>query len=159
MALQVAEEALQILQEAKTRTSNLDSEIIVEFSEDKSVCFLLITYPKLSGRIPIFSNIISSIEKYGVLNIDQSLIKKALEKRFFDKKFTVEIRGSVKDVKIRCVGNIKITGDAVSCIIRTEGTLTVEGALSSCDVQANQAEDSKLSAGGSVRNDRYKITG
>ena len=89
MALQIAEEALQILQEAKAHTSNLDSEIIVEFSEDKSVCFLLITHPKLSGRIPIFSNIISSIEKYGVLNIDQSLIKKALEKRFFDKKFTV----------------------------------------------------------------------
>ncbi|MFH0775893.1 MAG: hypothetical protein V2A53_10510 [bacterium] len=76
MTLQIAEEALQILQEAKARTSNLDSEIIVEFSEDKSVCFLLITHPKLSGRIPTFNEVIPSIEKNGVLNIDQSLIKK-----------------------------------------------------------------------------------
>ncbi|MBU1600070.1 FapA family protein [bacterium] len=237
MALQVAEEALRIIQEAKAHTSNLDSEIIVEFSEDRSLCFFTITHPKLSGRIPALADIISFIAQYSVLNIDQPLIKKALEKHFFDKKFTVakgksptkgksaeylyrftedidvisgqllavkkpptygeaglsvtgeeipailgddfqmiagknmvisrdrtrlyatssgkafwkenrcdvepllikegnltedidfsgavEIRGNAKDVKIRCVGDIKITGDASSCIIRTEGTLTV----------------------------------
>jgi len=87
--LQVAEEALQIIQEAKAHTSNLDSEIIVEFSEDRSLCFFTIIHPKLSGRIPAFLDIISFIDRYGVLNIDQPLIRKVLEKHLFDKKFTV----------------------------------------------------------------------
>ncbi|MDI6752280.1 MAG: FapA family protein [bacterium] len=136
MTVSVAEEALSVLIEAKAYTSNLDSEIIIEFSEDKSVCFLTITFPKLSGRIPTFSDVISFIEKKGVLNIDQPLIKKVLEKHLFDKKFTV------------AKGRLSTKGESAKYLYRfTEDTDVISGQLLAVKKLATYGEAGLTAAG------------
>jgi len=70
-------------------SSNLDSDVIIEVSEDKSEAYLTITHPALSGKIPQFEDILEQIKQRGIVNIDEGLIRRILKERDFGKKHII----------------------------------------------------------------------
>lgn len=87
MDISILDEIASILE--KTPSSNLDSEVVIETPADKSQCFLTITHPVLSGKIPQFEDVIEFLKKRGIIDINEETIKKILKERDFGKKHII----------------------------------------------------------------------
>ncbi|MEW6483020.1 MAG: flagellar assembly protein A [bacterium] len=87
MDVSILDEVSAILE--KPSFSNLDSQVIIDISEDKSQCFLTITHPVLFGKIPEFEVVLALIEEKGIKNIDEKIIRRVLKERDFEKKHLI----------------------------------------------------------------------
>ncbi len=89
MILDEAKSLLETLEKTGIFTSNLDSQIIIEYEEEKTKATITITRPIYSGRIPSFDEIMEVIEEEGIINPDCSVIKSILDGNEFEKKFVI----------------------------------------------------------------------
>ncbi|MEW6102503.1 MAG: flagellar assembly protein A [bacterium] len=92
--LSVLDEVSFILE--KPSFSNLDSQIIIDIAEDKSQCFLTITHPTLSGKIPQFEDVLANLEENGIKDIDTETIRRILKERDFERKHLIAIGKKAK---------------------------------------------------------------
>jgi hypothetical protein len=105
------------------RDENLDAKISIEIKEDKTEAYLVITPPKIGGKMPLLRDIFDRIKKEGIPRFDEAPILEALEKRSFTKPIliargTLPTKGEDAQLEVKVRDGEKVKKDEVIAIKR-----------------------------------------